>query len=130
MPEETRSTEEIERSLDGTRRRIENRFTELSRKLHARTDPIPGWAVGAGAALLLYFLRRPLLVLIRSAAKASAPVMVPLVIGKLMERRRGGRAYVSEEQSPFPSADPYGDPAYGESSLGEGRAWRDPSYSP
>jgi hypothetical protein len=127
MPEETRSTEEIERSLDGTRRRIEDRFTELSRKIHARTDTIPGWVVGAGAGLLLYFLRRPLLVMLRSAAKASAPVVVPLVIGKVMERGRGGRrAYVSEEQGPYTG----GGPGYGEAAFGEGRAFRDPSFSP
>jgi hypothetical protein len=130
MAEETRSTEEIERSLDGTRRRIEDRFTELSRKLHARTDPIPGWAVGAGAALLLFLFRRPLLLVLRSAAKASAPVVVPLVIGKLMERSRGAHRDYSSEGERAWSKDPFGDPAYGESAVGEGRAWRDPSYSP
>ena len=90
MTEEIRSVEEIEQSLDGTRQRIEDRFRELSRRLHARTDSIPSWALGAGAGVLLYLLRRPLLRALRSTAKVSAPVVVPLVISKVMERRRGG----------------------------------------
>jgi hypothetical protein len=55
--------------------------------------------------------------------------MVPLVVGKLMERRRGAHRDYPEGESAW-SKDPFGDPAYGESAVGEGRAWRDPSYSP
>ena len=77
MTEETRSVEEIEQSLHGTRQRIEDRFTELSRKLHARTDVIPSWALGAGAGVLLYLLRRPLLRVLQSTAKASEASAMP-----------------------------------------------------
>lgn len=117
MIEEIRSTEEIERSICGTRRRIEDRFDELSRRLHARVDAVPGWAKGAGAAAFLYLMRRPLLRAIRSAAKWSAPVLVPLAIGKVMERRqlyREREAFPREAQN------------YGEAALRESRSWHDP----
>ncbi len=121
MMEETRSPEEIERSLSGTRRRIEHRFEELSQRLHSRADAVPGWVKGAGGAALLYVLRRPLLHALRSAVKWSAPVLVPLVIGKVMERRRAYRDRELLEGE---------DMSYGEGALGEGRGWSDPSYSP
>jgi hypothetical protein len=120
MTEETRSPQEIEQSLEGTRQRIEDRFTELSRRLHARTDAVPGWAVGAAAAVIVYLFRKPLLRMLQSAAKASAPVVVPMVIGKVMERRRDHRGADSV---------PLGDRTYGEAALGE-RGLPDPSYTP
>jgi hypothetical protein len=118
MDEETRTAEEIERNLRGTRQRIEDRFTELSRRLHARTDAVPGWALGAGAAVLLYLFRRQLLRALISAARLSAPVVVPLVVGKIMDRRYGRDVFPPETMS------------YGEAALGEGPSWRDPSYLP
>jgi hypothetical protein len=120
MTEETRSPQEIEQSLEGTRQRIEDRFTELSRRLHARTDAVPGWAVGAAAAVIVYLFRKPLLRMLQSAAKASAPVVVPMVIAKVMEGRQGNRGADSV---------PLGDRTYGEAALGE-RGLPDPSYTP
>jgi hypothetical protein len=118
MVEETHSTEEIERSLQGTRQRIEERFAELSRRLQSRADAVPGWVKGMSAAALLYLMRKPLLRALGSAAKLSAPILVPIAIGKVMERRQMNRAYRTYRD--------YG--PYGEAAPGEGREWRDPSY--
>ena len=115
MDEETRTAEEIESHLRGTRRRIVEIVSRLSRRLHARTNAIPGWALGAGAAVLLYVFRRQLLRALSSAARLSAPVVVPLVVGKIMDR-------ASYERDVFPRETM----SYGEAALGEGPSWRDP----
>ncbi len=121
MGEETRSTEEIERSLQGTRQRIEDRFAELSRRVHSRANAVPGWVKGVSAAVLLYLMRRRLLRAVGSAAKLSAPVLIPLAIGKVMERRQTNRAYRA-----YGAYRDYG--AFGETARVEAGDWRDPSY--
>jgi hypothetical protein len=123
MVEETRSTEEIEQGLDGTRRRIEDRFSELSRRLQTRADAIPSWVMGASVGALVYLMRRPLLRALGSVAKMSAPVLVPLVIGKVVERRRSNRAY--REREAFS-----GEGSYGKSTFGEEESWSEGSFLP
>ncbi|MGH9324195.1 MAG: hypothetical protein ACRD21_05695 [Vicinamibacteria bacterium] len=132
MAEETRTPEQIQRSLHGTRRRIEDDLEELRRRMHSRADSVPGWVKGASIAAALYLMRRPLFRLVRAVATLSAPIVVPLVIGKIMERRQSwGERDAFRETDGYGETGPLGERrSYGEEAFGEGRAFRDASYVP
>ena len=117
MIEKSRAVADIERSLGGTRRRIDDDLDELSRRIHSRANSIPDWARFASIAVALFVVRRPLFKLVQVVASLSAPVVVPLVIGRIMERR-------SQDEEVFQSG-LLGEPLYGEQALGDGRAFGD-----
>lgn len=120
MVTESRTVADIERSLDGTRRRIDDDLDELSRRLHSRADSIPGWAKLAGAAAALFLMRRPLFMMVKAVAKISAPVVVPLAIGRILERRSRNGEHLESPSS--------GEAAYGEKALGDGQAVSDATW--
>jgi hypothetical protein len=92
MATEMQSTQEIRRSIDGTRNRIDADLEELSTRIRERSRAVPGWLKGAGVAAVLLLARRPLFRVVKSAAAISFPIVVrmavPVVIGRLLERRQ------------------------------------------
>jgi hypothetical protein len=106
MASEMQSTEEIRRSIDGTRNRIDADLEELRTRMRRRSRAIPGWVKGAGATAVLLLARRPLFRVVKSAAAISFPIVVrmavPVVIGRLLERRE--QAY--EDESLFTASPP------------------------
>ena len=116
----TRTVADIERSLDGSRRRIDDDLDELSRRMHSRAESIPGWAKLAGVAAALFLMRRPLFMVVKAVARVSAPVVVPLAIGRILERRsRKGEVLESPSTGELPA---------GEESVGDGQAFSDATW--
>ena len=95
MEVDNRSPQEIQRSLHGTRRRIEDDLQELSRRMQARSESVPTWVKGASIAAGVVLVRKPLFRLMKAVAALSAPIVIPIIIGRWMERREeaGEEAY-------------------------------------
>jgi hypothetical protein len=90
MQADMSTPEEIQKSIYGTRRRIDDDLEELGRRMRQRSEAFPGWVRGAGIAGAVILLRRPIFRLLKTAAILSAPVVLPILVQKFMERSQNG----------------------------------------